>query len=146
MPSKISFFQKYGLPGLLILFSPLCFGETLIRFKDGSQTKSEDLLAQGKALVYIEKSCPVCHQYIQHLSVCKESVKEALQIVSISTPAQTKEIAQKIPGELTLYIVKDQKVAKSAYATPTTRLAHSQKLGILTCDELERLFTLSGGM
>ncbi|MBK7844157.1 MAG: hypothetical protein IPJ71_10750 [Bdellovibrionales bacterium] len=142
MPQRFAHLLKGFLPGLLILFSIYpCLGETLIDFKDGSQTKTEDLLGQGKALVYIERGCPVCHQYIQDLATCKESVKEKLQIVSVSTPAQTKEMSRRIPSGLSLYMVKDQKVAKSVYATPTTRIAQKQMVGILKCDDFEKLIS-----
>jgi hypothetical protein len=142
MPLKFAHFLKGCLPGCVVLFSTYpCFGETLISFKDGSQAKAEELLGQGKALVYIERGCPVCQQYVQDLAACKESVKEKLQIVSVSTSAQTKEMSRKIPSGLPLYMVKDQKVAKSVYATPTTRVAQNQKVGILKCDDLEKLIS-----
>lgn len=142
MPLKFAHFLKGSLPAFLILIGTYpCFGETLISFKDGSQTKTEDLLGQSKALVYIEKGCPVCHQYVHDLAACKDSVKAKLQVVSVSTPAQTKEMSRKIPSGLPLYMVKDQKVAKSVYATPTTRIAQTQKVGILKCDDLEKLIS-----
>ncbi|MCX7979267.1 MAG: peroxiredoxin family protein [Bdellovibrionaceae bacterium] len=143
MTLKFAYLLRFSLPAFFVIpFSTYhCFAETLISFKDGSQTKTEDLLARGKALVYIERDCPVCHQYIQELAVCKESVKEKLQIVSVNTPAQTKEMARKIPSDLPLYIVKGQKVAKSLYATPTTRTRKTQKVGIQRCGDLEKLIS-----
>lgn len=103
--------------------------------------KTEDLLAQGTALVYIERGCTVCHKYLQDLASCNESVKGKLQIVSVSTQAQTKEMVRKIPSRFPIYIVKDQKVANSVYATPTTRIAKVQKVGIQKCEDLEKLIS-----
>jgi hypothetical protein len=142
MKLKFVHLQKVCFLGFLIFLSSYpCFAETLISFKDGGQTRAEDLLAQGKALVYIERGCSACHQYVQNIVGCKEAVQERIQIVSINTPAQTKEMSRKLPIGLPLYMVIDRGGAASVNATPTTRLARNQKVGILKCDELEVLMS-----
>lgn len=126
---------------MVLLGTYPCFGDTLVNFKDGRQIQAQDLITKGNILVYVGRECPICHQYLQNLFTCRDLVRENLQIVSLSTPAQTKELARTISGKAPLYLIKDQKVAKSALVTPTTRIGKLKIVGNQDCDHLEKLIS-----
>lgn len=134
-PSQGSFFTCL----LVLLLSYPSFGEVLIDIKSGNQVSAADLLNRGKVLVYIERGCSICHKYVQDIDRCNESIRALIQIVSVSTPAQTKEMARSIPSRLPLYVVKDLKASRKVSATPTTQLAQLQQVGALSCADLETL-------
>ncbi|MEK2688591.1 hypothetical protein [Bdellovibrio sp. GT3] len=115
------------------------FAETLVDFSDGTQLKSEDLLAQGKTLIYIEKDCAPCRIYVFDINRCEDDIKKNIQLVSLSTPAQTKTMARTLPKRLPLFILKDPSAAKAYTSTPTTKIKDIQKVGRLTCEELKKL-------
>lgn len=114
--------------------------EALISFADGTQLKSEELLAQGKALIYIDKDCSACKRYILDLKTCETAIQEAVVLVSINTAAQTKEMARSLPRGFPLHLLKNRRDARSLDGTPTTKSSRGQKLGPLKCDDLKRLF------
>ena len=124
---------------LLTLTSFPSLAETLIEFEGGSQSESESHLTKGEVLIYIERDCGVCHRYVKTLDGCSESVKKKIKLVSVSTPAQTKDMARKLSTDLPLYLLKPASSGEAVEATPTTRTARSKKIGKMSCAELEAL-------
>jgi hypothetical protein len=113
--------------------------ETLIELKNASKHNSDILLRDGYVLVYIQKGCAPCHEYVQDLARCQEPVKSKVRIVSVSTLSQSKVLARKIPDAFPFYVMKDQRIARSYGTTPITKSARGIKIGKLTCEILEEL-------
>lgn len=125
--------------GIILLGAWESSAQTLINLNTGAKTQVEDLLSQNLLLVYLEKDCAVCAQYIKNLQNCPESDKKKIRYISVSTAAQTKELARKHSVSESMYLVKDRQSLKSVYATPTTMWTGGQKIGALSCQEIANL-------
>lgn len=120
-----------------LLWSCPLWAEALIDLKTGTQIQVNELLQQGQVLVFVEKDCAICKRYVADLQGCRSALKSAIVVVSVSTAAQTKEMKRFLPREFPLYLVKGE--VKALAATPTTRTARGQKVGIMSCAQVERL-------
>lgn len=127
---------------VLRLGGTVSYGETLIDFQEGTHVSTEEFLDQKRVLVYIEKSCAVCHHYVSELQRCDSELRNSIVLVSVSTAAQTKEMARKLPKEMRLFLVKNARSFESTVATPTTRFGNKDKVGSLSCAELQRFVSL----
>ena len=107
---------------------------TLVDFQSGRTVESEQLA--NRILVYIEKDCAVCLNYARTIGACSLAVRNAVDFVSVSTPAQTKLMAKRLPA-LPLYVAKIKPADLNA--TPMTVGPGVKELGALSCDRLEKI-------
>ncbi len=135
-----TFFSKLAQYALFIVFFlatlPAVLAETLVNLQDGSQVSTESLLSQKKTLIYIERDCSVCRQYVVELDKCSDAIKKKLVFVSVNSAAETKAMARKIPEAFDLYMIKDHARAKRTYTTPTTRRLGQLRVGLLKCSDI----------
>lgn len=128
----------------VIFTTDLGLAQELINFREGEQTTIEQLLAQRKILVYFEHGCWICGLFLREIENCSSRVQQKIQLISVSTPAQTKEIVRKLPKKFPVYWAPTGKRGNGIFATPTTRFISQQKkleqkLGLIKCDNLENL-------
>ena len=129
-------FLKRAFLSLSLICSFNLSAQLVINLEDGKSSKIDDLLAQGKVLIFFENDCAVCAQYINNLKNCPEPFKTSLRYVSVSTPVQTKEFVRKLKIDASIYLLKNRQQLKSVYATPTTLWSTGQKVGLLSCEEV----------
>lgn len=108
----------------------------LINFKSGEKKTRAELLNSGRILVYLEKDCEVCQEYLAELKKCNPNVQSRIVFVSVNTPAQTQIIKRKLPFDSDLYVVKGGN-SSEVQATPTTIFSKGEKVGVLKCSDLK---------
>lgn len=111
-------------------------GEELIGLSSGKMVRTQSLLNQGKIVIYIQKNCLICHDYLEKIKNCKKINQELIQIVSLNSPSKTKKSLSLYLNLWPIYIYKNYKLKKQNRVTPTTLFGSEIKIGPLSCQEL----------
>ncbi len=111
------------------------FSNVFIDLKTSQSFEELTLTEAGKVILYVESDCDSCKKYLDELSKCSEVQRDDIQILSLSSPAQTKKAFRKYLKRFQFLVLSQSTVPKIVFATPTTKYGTEVKVGSMSCLE-----------
>ncbi len=118
-----------------LIWASLAWAGDVVHLRTGERTPLQSLLQQGRVLVVVERECLACVRYADLLRTCSQ--KPAF--ISLSSGQQTEDFARKVAQGSDVYLLsRDSAAPELKRATPVTLYRGRQRVGAMTCRDLER--------
>lgn len=133
--------MKMGRIFLLILGTmgalSVAWAGRVIDLRSGEELSSEELLSQGKVLIFVEKGCEACRALRKELEDCKEPLPS--QFYWISTDShRTARVEFRRFGK-TPFVVRSPREFPELRGTPTVMVGAQRHLGLASCEDVQRM-------